>query len=121
MNNLLSPISLQYLAGFMDGEGCFGVYSQKKGTGVCRHASIILSQSGDSGLKLLEQIQTQFGGKIYQHLKIGESGATKDAYKLYWNKEEGIKLLTSLIPHLILKKTSAQEVLTYLSRNSVHD
>lgn len=77
----------------------------------------MLSQSGEAGLKLLVIIQKQYGGKIYEHLKPGQHKATKFAYKLYWNKVEGIKLCTQLIPYLILKQDSAKEVLEYLTRN----
>lgn len=77
----------------------------------------MLSQSGEDGLRLLEEIQQKHGGKIYEHLKAGEHKATKSAYKLYWNKIEGIKLCQAMIPHLILKKQLAENVLTYLTRD----
>jgi transcriptional regulator len=77
----------------------------------------MVSQSGPEGLKLLEQIQYQFGGNIYEHLKAGQHKATKSAYKLYWNKQEAIKLIQQLLPYLILKKQCARDVLTYLTRD----
>ena len=110
-------VSQEYLAGFFDGEGTFYIGKQYKNGVEYPHASIMLSQSGDEGLKLLEAIQSQYGGKIYEHLKAGEHRATKSAYKLYWNKVEGIKLCKLLIPLLILKQQSAQTVLQYLTRN----
>lgn len=117
MYRLQSPISLQYLAGLMDGEGCFKLKQQKIRGSICHGHSIILSQSGEDGRELLEKIQSQFGGKLYLHLKPGQHGATKPAYKLYWNKAEGIKLLSSLIGHLILKRSDAELVLAHLTRN----
>lgn len=76
----------------------------------------MLSQSGEDGLRLLERIQMEYGGNIYQHLKPGQHKATKAAYKLYWNKNEGIELINAISDYLVLKQTVALEVLTYLLR-----
>jgi hypothetical protein len=111
-------ISPEYLAGFFDGEGTFYIGKQIKKGKEYPHATILLSQSGDAGFKLLEQIQYQYGGSIYEHLQAGQYKATKSAYKLYWNKEEGILLCKTLIPHLVLKKCVAEEVLKYLERKN---
>lgn len=110
-------ISLEYLAGFFDGEGTFYLGKQFKKGKEYPHATVMLSQSGDDGLKLLESVQLQYGGSIYQHLKPGQYKATKAAYKLYWNKDEAIRLILNLQDYLILKRTAAQEVLKYLTRN----
>ena len=108
-----------YVAGFFDGEGTFYIGKQfkKDKQKEYPHATIMLSQSGDRGLKLLTEIQSLYGGNIYEHLKAGQHKATKSAYKLYWNKKEGINLITCLLPHLILKQKEAQIVLGYLTRN----
>jgi hypothetical protein len=110
-------ISLEYLAGFFDGEGTFYIGKQKKNGIEYPHATVMLSQSGEEGLKLLEQIQRQHKGKIYQHLRAGEHKATKAAYKLYWNRKEAISLIIDVAPYLILKQKAAYEVLQYLTRN----
>ena len=109
-------ISPQYLAGFFDGEGTFYIGKQYKNGKQYPHATVMLSQSGEEGLRLLEQIQLSYGGNIYQHLKPGQHKATKSAYKLYWNKEEAITLINNICDYLILKQTVALEVLTYLTR-----
>lgn len=111
-------VSLEYLAGFFDGEGTFYIGKQTKNGKVYPHATVMLSQSGWEGYLLLEQIQQQYGGNIYQHLKVGDHKATKDAYKIYWNKDEAILLCEQLIPFLILKKQAAQTVFSYLTRNT---
>jgi LAGLIDADG endonuclease len=106
----------EYLAGFFDGEGTFYIGKQFKKGKEYPHATILLSQSGEGGLALLELIQSMYGGSIYKHLSAGQYKATKPAYKLYWNKVEGIELCKTLIPHLILKKEAAVTVLLYLER-----
>ena len=113
-------ISPEYLAGFWDGEGCFYLGKQKaknpNNPKVYPKAQVLLSQSGEDGLKLLEDISKEYGGTIYEHLKPGQHRAKKTAYKIWWNKDEAILLIQKLLPHLILKKKEAQEVLTYLTR-----
>ena len=112
-------ISPEYLAGFFDGEGTFIIsQSIKKSTGVYypKH-TVMLSQSGEDGLALLTEIQKEDVGQIYQHLKFGDHKATKNAYKLYWRKQEAIALIPQLIPHLILKRKAAEEMMTYLTRS----
>lgn len=108
----------EYLAGFFDGEGTFALGSQKHKNGnFYSHFTVLLSQSGEDGLKLLELIQKDFGGKIYQHLKAGQYKATKNAYKLYWNREEAIVMIEQILNYLILKYDAAHAVLHYLKRN----
>jgi len=113
-------ITPEYLAGFFDGEGTFYIGWQKaKNPSNLRkypHASIMLSQSGEEGLQLFEDIQTEYGGSIYKHLDAGQHKATKPAYKIYWNKEEGVLLIKTLLPFLRIKKQQAEEVLSYLTR-----
>lgn len=117
MDYQLKTISPEYLAGFFDGEGTFYIGKQYKKGVEYPHASIMLSQSGDEGFKLLELIQFTYGGHIYEHLKPGQYKATKSAYKLYWNKKDGIELCKTLIPHLVIKRRAAEDVLFYLTRD----
>ncbi len=110
-------LTIEYLAGFFDGEGTFYIGKQYSRNGKeYPHATIMLSQSGDRGLEILSEIQKKWGGFIYEHLKAGQHKATKSAYKLYWNKQEGVALIKELFPHLILKQEEAKIVLTYLQR-----
>lgn len=112
----MGKIDIRYLAGFFDGEGCFYIGTQKKKDKTYPKAQILLGQSGEDGLVLLQDIQKEYGGNLYLHLKPGQSGATKNAYKLWWNKLEGIILITKLLPHLKLKQQEARNVLNYLTR-----
>jgi hypothetical protein len=109
-------LSPEYLAGFFDGEGTFQVNNQTKNGKTYRHHAVMLSQSGEDGLRLLEEIQAIYDGRIYQHLKAGQHKATKAAYKLYWRKDEATRLIPQLLPYLRLKREAAQEVFTYITR-----
>lgn len=114
-------MSPQYLAGFFDGEGTFSFVWQKAknpdNPKKYPKAIVLLSQSGEEGLALFEEIQKLYGGSIYLHLKPGQHKATKPAYKLYWNKDEAIVLIKALLPFLIIKKHAAEEILAYLERD----
>lgn len=113
-------MSPEYLAGFFDGEGTFYLGLQKAkhhlNTKNYPKAQVMLSQSGEIGLQLLTDIQTRYGGNIYQHLKPGQHKATKAAYKIWWNKKEAQQLIPQLLPFLRIKKDAAQAVLNYLNR-----
>lgn len=110
-------MSPEYLAGFFDGEGTFYIGKQvHKNGNTYSSFKVMLSQSGDDGLKLLEEIQTFIGGTIYKHLNAGQYKATKPAYKLYWNKDEAPRLINFILPFLILKRNAAIEVLKYIQR-----
>ncbi len=115
-------MNVQYLAGFFDGEGTFAINYQKakhpENNKKYPHATVMLSQSGEDGHRLLQEIQKVFGGRIYLHLRPGQHKATKTAYKLYWNKSESVPLCEALIPHLILKKQAAENMLAYLTRET---
>jgi hypothetical protein len=111
-------MSPEYLAGFFDGEGTFYIGKQvKKSTGKSYPSfKVMLSQSGEDGLALLEEIQRFIGGELYKHLNAGQYKATKPAYKLYWNKEEALRLINFILPFLILKRQAAIDVLNYINR-----
>lgn len=110
-------MSPEYLAGFFDGAGTFYLGSQLKNGKEYPHHTVLLSQSGDNGLILLEEIQQTYGGHIYEHLKAGQHKATKAAYKLYWRKAECAELIPKILPFLRLKKAEAETVLKYVTRN----
>jgi transcriptional accessory protein Tex/SPT6 len=111
-------MSPEYLAGFFDGEGTFYLGQQRKNDKVYPKAQVLLAQSGKEGLELFEKIRSEYGGTIYTHLVAGDHKATKDAYKMYWNKDEAIDLIQKLLPHLIIKHEAAKLVLNYLTRKS---
>lgn len=114
-----NKISEEWIAGFFDGEGCCKVGIQSKKGKTYKHFSILLGQSGEDGKALLEEIQKEYGGNLYHHLKAGQHKATKNAYKLYWNREEGISFLKRIQDKVIMKKKDVDNVLEYMERDNV--
>lgn len=111
-----SQLSLEWIAGFFDGEGCFHLGKQTKNGKEHPKFTVIIGQSGDNGKRVLEQIQKQLGGNLYLHLSPGQHKAKKEAYKLYWNAKEALVLIDAILPYLVLKKEEAQKVKQYIER-----
>lgn len=117
MTEFKTEINDEWFAGFFDGEGCAKLTKQRKNGKIYGHFSIILSQSGEDGLRLLKKIQRIYGGSIYKHLAKGQYKATKPAYKLYWGKKEGKDLLIRIKNKLFIKRKDAEIVLKYINRH----
>jgi hypothetical protein len=109
-------LTLQYLAGFFDGEGCAKMGTAKKNGNSYPVARVLLGQSGPDGYSLLKSIVDIYGGNLYLHLRPGEHKATKNAWKLSFRKLEAIKFLTDIQPFLILKQEDVKKVLEHLTR-----
>jgi hypothetical protein len=103
----LKSITPEYLAGFFDGEG-HAILKRRT------HRSLfyIDVEVGITNLcyELLQEIQGQFGGKIYRQPN-GKGPIWR--YRLT-QREETIAFLQTIIPHLIVKQERVSIVLKYL-------
>jgi len=104
-------ISIQYLAGIFDGEGCILIAKYKKaikenirGVAFAPYMTI-----ANIYIPLLEKIQAQFGGRIRR-----ESGDR--TYALYFSPNEIRELLPQVFPYLIIKETQAKIMLDFLDK-----
>lgn len=119
-------LSDEYIAGFMDGEGSFLLYTVlKKGklkNGEVRmypYTSARVSVA-NTHRPVLEQMRERYGGLLLLKGEAGVRRATKNCYALFWRRDEMKILLPRIIPFLVEKKERAQAVLDYLeSRNKV--
>ena len=86
-------MDLNYLAGFIDGEGSFGIYKNKN----CFvfHLSI-----ANTNLQILEKIQKEYGGKIHKTIKKGKY---KTIYYLCWWGLEAVELSKKIKDKLEIK------------------
>ena len=96
-------ITLQYIAGFFDGEGCIGIYSKayRKGT---FHLSTQLTQNKTKESKLLMNfLAKKFGGNISEQITL-----SKDIkYNWQLGSDNAVNFLEAILPYLILKKSQA--------------
>lgn len=94
------PLSLEYVAGFFDGEGCISVH---RGNGIYLFCSI-----SQNSKEVLEEIQQVIGGKIYEAL----NRYNRTTYKIHWNGLAATAMLLEILPFLIVKKAQADLALT---------
>ena len=99
-------ISLDYLAGFIDGEGCFNAGKNLLGFKI---------ELSNTNLNIMEEIQESFGGKLYSY-NIGKR-RRRVSYKLTWSGNAAVELAKLLMDKLRIKKRQA-EVFSYMQFNT---
>ena len=97
-------ISLQYLAGLIDGDGCFEVQKQKP---VYYYGRLCIYSCNHKVLKI---IQDKFGGNISQRKRIKTHHRIEWVWYYIVNGKNN-KLIKNLIPYLIIKKDQAKIIL----------
>ncbi len=97
----MSNISIEWLAGFIDGEGHIKRYNLKNGRGE-RHwtTCIVVVQSVvNDGERVLRDIKAQYGGTISCQTKF----TTNAVWRLDIRGSKADRLLEQLNPHLRIK------------------
>ncbi len=121
------PISPEYLAGFVDGEGTLGIERINNGKtrpygvtfgGTPRswyHSPehIVRVQVSNTNLAGLQAIQAVFGGTLTK-MKSYNRPNNRVAYKLTWNSRRAERLLGIVGPHLVLKRPQYLLLLDYI-------
>lgn len=106
-----------YLAGFVDGEGCFHIGKAKASNQSGYHPTLTVC---NTNIKVLEYIQTIFGGTL-QVLPYKNYPKWKPRGVLAWSSTNMRKVITMILPFLVIKKEHAEIVLglqaTKLNRN----
>lgn len=107
--------SIEYLAGFFDGEGCIDVQRvldpQKRGRLYVRPR--VRVGLAANGRYLLEMLQAQYGG----HLRDRTSNNPKQQNSASWEMLSGKdmrRFLEPLVPHLVIKREQAKLALWWL-------
>lgn len=93
-------ITHEYAAGFLDGEGSF---MTKNGV---RRASC-----GNTYLPVLMELKAKYGGAIYDVHRYKPQGTKPQWLWVITAAYELIPMLEALIPHLLEKRTRAEELL----------
>lgn len=113
-----------YVAGFTDGEGYIGWARGKcrpvDSVASCNNGSprILLGQSGERGLMLLEAIKS-FLEENGIHSTVGKHKAPKrynlQPYRLQISgRQDAHRFLASTLPFLFMKRTPAQDILRFM-------
>lgn len=112
-------VSIAYLAGFFDGEGC--IHLARKGAGVASYtARVTISQSKNRGKVLLDKIAftlSTYG--ISCHIGVDNRISKLHPsvmYNLQINSRLSVsKFIKLVMPYLEIKKLEAQDILRFLS------
>jgi hypothetical protein len=91
-------ISAEYLAGFVDGEGCIGIGST--------NTSLVLTLAiSQVNLTVLQEIQKDYGGHLTP-CKV--KGNRRPAWILRWSSKAALSVIEKILPYLIVKKPQAE-------------
>ncbi len=108
-------ISLQYIAGFFDGEGSIGVYKTSGKNNWHLRTQLAQNKSNNS-TRIMEYLKNRYGGNISIQITL----SNKNKYNWQLNSNKCAKFLKDIEPYLVLKKKQAQIAIKWqLSRPSV--
>jgi aromatic ring-cleaving dioxygenase len=101
-----------YLAGFIDGDGCFfiGKFKTKKGT-THYHTQLNLTNTNK---EVIEWIREKFGGSSWKQVRHHGGKLRpyeREVYQVNVTGENLTILIECIIPHLIVKKPQAEIML----------
>jgi hypothetical protein len=98
-------ITLQWLAGFFDGEGCVGLHKGSPSRNTNYHPRVTIT---NIDLPTLKAIQAQYGGSIHEATK---KESVRPCWMLVWSTQKALSFLRLISPHLIVKKSQAEVLL----------
>jgi hypothetical protein len=96
---------LAYFAGIIDGEGCFCLHNH----GTHRFGAQL--QVGNTDPRLLEWIQSRFGGSVNMERRTNK--AHKPVWRWIAHVDNLTELITAILPFLIVKRDQADLMLAY--------
>lgn len=108
-------LSKQYIAGFIDGEGCFNIALNPRGNRVPFPRLLIVN----TDLNILLQIQDQYGGDITSR-KNGKLN-----WKIFrqWRGSGKTfkKIVPEILPYLIIKKRQAEICMRMIDEKDLNE
>ena len=103
----MNEIGEAEVAGFMDGDGCIGIYRVKRRRASSWHyfLNVIFSQSREDKAEILKDIQAKYGGVIH---RVKERPRCAPAFALRMSGDKAINLIRSIRPFLRVKCPQAE-------------
>lgn len=109
----VAPITLAWLAGLIDGEGCFGIYYRKRG-GVFNPA-FALGTKDEHLIREVVKRLTPLTGQLRYGCRTNR-GPSEPFYIIQTNKAATLSALTNaVLPYLYLKKPQAGVLRCFLA------
>jgi hypothetical protein len=107
-------ININYLAGFMDGEGCITLVKRegKKKTYSPEHKPTVVVNNCNKNI--LINIQNSFGGKLYCQKRFEKTnGRMRDVYTLFFYNKDAHTICLKLVKFLVLKRRNAELIIDF--------
>ena len=107
-------VSAQYLAGFVDGEGCIYIHTNWGSRQYRKRPRIVARLTiTNTHLPTLLAIHKEWGGRIHKRDVKKHYGRGKDSYQLDWNSHVSVlAVLKAIQPFAIAKKEQIDLFLT---------
>lgn len=106
-------LSPEYVAGFVDGEGCITVMRCRtpNKNGVSYVARIYIA---NTNIGILRRIQRDYGGRI-SSMGSRSNPNHKPGYGLTFNSLEAAEFARTILPYLVLKKRQAKLLIAFVN------
>lgn len=99
----MGKITLQYIAGFFDGEGSIGIYYRQKTKDGFHLRTQLTNNKNKDAQRLMSYLIDRFGGNLSEQVTL--SGNIKYNWQL--NSDKAVYFLKKIAPYLIFKKDQA--------------
>lgn len=99
----MGEITLQYIAGFFDGEGSIGIYYRQRTKDRFHLRTQLTNNKNKKAQKLMTYLMDKFGGNLSEQVTL--SGNIKYNWQL--NSDKAVYFLKKIESYLILKKDQA--------------
>jgi len=106
-------LTLQYIAGFVDGEGCIGFSNRSPK----QNRYYVYLRVANTNQQILNDIKAYFGiGSIQVANSSHKNGNRKTVYYYQVVCRKAVKVITLLLPYLRVKQVQAKLVIDFQSR-----
>jgi len=112
-------LNKQWLAGFLDGEGSFGICRRKQFNGKKLDGRyyympfVAVSQAGKENLWILKELKNEFGEGIYDYKRSNWSSKWKPAWKWSITNSRAVEFSQWIKDDLLVKKQQAEILAQY--------
>jgi len=106
-------ISEKQVAGFLDGDGCIGIYRVKRRRSASWHyvLNVVFAQSRIDKMKILTEIQLKYGGYL---IKIKKKKGCQQAWALRLTGLSAFELIKDVVEFLIVRRKQAELAIKFM-------
>ena len=107
-------VSLEYIAGFFDGEGYIQIAKKSPG-GHSRSPYWLMCSMANTHRGVLDEIQKVTGGLVIFHK--GTTGRNSPHYRLSFYTQQALTFLKAIQPYLVIKREEADLAVAFYEHN----